>query len=231
MKRTKRSLAITWLTGLSLVLSLTSGIMISDRASAAPNQTARQADKVAPDLRRRVWDSPSPDESVRVILQLSGPASGPLTALLNRNGVHVNKSFKNFNSFAINLPLNVVDELASFDEVHFVSLDTDVQSFGHVTSTTGADDVRTQSGYTLDGSGIGIAILDSGMYSYHKMFGTRIVYNKDFTGQNRVDDPYGHGSHVATAAAGNGSLYSGAYTGIAPNANFINLRVLNCYGI
>src|SRR6266849_752561 len=130
MKRTKRSVAITLLTGLSLALSLTSGIMLDDRASAAPSQAARQADKVASDLRRRVSESRSPFESVSVILQLSGPAGGQLTALLNRNGVHVNKSCRNLDSFAIDLPVNVVDELAAFDEVHFVSSDDQVQSFG-----------------------------------------------------------------------------------------------------
>ena len=230
MKRTTRSIAIISLTCLSLMLSLTGGILLNDRASAAPHQGAGHVDKVASDLRRRVWDSSSPDENVSVILQLNARASGQLRALLNRNGVHVNKSFASFNAFAIELPLNVVDELAAYDEVHFISLDNPVQSFGHITSTTGADDVRAQTGYTLDGSGIGIAILDSGIYSAHKMFGTRVVYNKDFTGENRVDDPYGHGTHVATAAAGNGSLFSGAYTGIASNAKFINLRVLNSLG-
>ncbi len=231
MKRTKRTVALTFLTCLSLLISLTSGIMLNDRASAASKQAGRRGDKVASELRRRVWDSHSPDESMSVILQLNGPASGPLKTLLKRNGVHVNKSFSNFNSHAIELPSSVVDELAAYDEVQVLSLDDEVKSFGHITSTTGADDVRAQTGYTLDGSGIGIAILDSGMYSAHKMFGTRIVYNKDFTGQERVDDPYGHGTHVATAAAGNGTLYSGSYTGIAPNSNLINLRVLNSLGI
>ena len=35
---------------------------------------------------------------------------------------------------------------------------------------------------------------------------------------------------MATAAAGNGTLYNGNYVGIAPNANLINLRVLDSQG-
>src|SRR4029078_1151891 len=58
-----------------------------------------------------------------------------------------------------------------------------------------------------------------------------VVYSEDFTGEGRTDDPYGHGTHVAALAAGNGRLSNAQYTGIAPNADLINLRVLNSQGI
>src|SRR5207244_7306240 len=58
----------------------------------------------------------------------------------------------------------------------------------------------------------------------------RVIANQDFTGENRTDDPYGHGSHVASIAAGNGRVSNAAYLGIAPNAKIINLRVLNSNG-
>src|SRR6185369_11253861 len=106
--------------------------------------------------------------------------------------------------------------------------------------TTGADQIRQSSDVSssglLDGTGIGIAILDSGIDVDHTSFrngsnGVRVVYNEDFTGEGRTDDPYGHGTHVASLAAGNGRISNGAYTGIAPNANLINLRVLNADGV
>src|SRR5207237_2612129 len=111
-------------------------------------------------------------------------------------------------------------------------------SMGNLSATTGADAVRTTSGINvtgLDGTGIGIAILDSGIYKDHTDFldksnNGRVVYSQDFTGENRTDDPYGHGSHVASIAAGSGRVSNAAYLGIAPNANLINLRVLNSQG-
>ena len=129
----------------------------------------------------------------------------------------------------------MVEELASHTEVDSINEDEEVMALGHLTSTTGADDVRTQTSSTgvrttLDGTGIGIAILDSGIYAGHKSLAPRVIYSQDFTGENRVDDPYGHGTHVAASAAGNGSLFNGNYTGIASNANIINLRVLNAQG-
>jgi subtilisin family serine protease len=57
-----------------------------------------------------------------------------------------------------------------------------------------------------------------------------VTFSKDFTGEGRTDDLHGHGSHVATAAAGNEIIGKGKYTGSAPNANLINLRVLNSKG-
>jgi hypothetical protein len=62
------------------------------------------------------------------------------------NGVKVKKSFANFNAFAVELPLNVVDSLSHFSEVSFISVDSEVQSLGgHIAHTSGADNVRPMS--------------------------------------------------------------------------------------
>src|SRR5205085_4605819 len=234
----------------SLAFSLCCSIVMSDirvverraEASAGKNSGHANGNKVSPDLHGKSAGL------VRVILQLNDKPSGPLNALLNRNGVHVRATFSNFNAQAVELPESVVDELASFSEVTYVSVDRATQSLGHVSLTTGADAVRQQTrttttllggttttSYTLDGTGIGIAVLDSGMDSAHKAFlgnddRPRIVVSRDFTGENRTDDPYGHGTHVATIAAGNGRIANAKYIGIAPNANILNLRVLNKQG-
>src|SRR6185369_5027679 len=51
------------------------------------------------------------------------------------------------------------------------------------------------------------------------------------TGEKRTDDPWGHGTHVAAIAAGDGAPTGGAYEGIAPAANLVNLRVLDSTGV
>jgi subtilisin family serine protease len=145
--------------------------------------------------------------------------------------VRIKKQYTNFNTIAVQLPASVIESLNSFPEVEFVSGDDEVRSLGgHVASTSGADDVRSLgTNGPLDGNGVGIAIVDSGIYQDHVAFlkvGTtqsRIVMSVDFTGEGRTDDPYGHGTHVASAAAGNGLVANGRYIGIAPKANIINL--------
>src|SRR2546423_1896637 len=162
---------------LSLVFSLCCGIVISDnrfverRAEASPGKNSGPAtggNKVSPDLRRK---SASTDP-VRVILQLNDKPSGQLNALLNRNGVHVRAAFRNFNSFLVELPTNVVEELASFHEVAFVSPDRTTSVAGHLTATTGAVAVRQQGSapgpaHPLDGPGIRLALPDSGHQAEH----------------------------------------------------------------
>ncbi len=90
--------------------------------------------------------------------------------------------------------------------------------------------------YQLDGKNIGIAILDSGMDTQHQSFrsallqSSRVLVNKDFTGENRTTDNYGHGTHVTSSAAGINPVSGTTYDGVATNANIISLRVLNSRG-
>src|SRR5207245_1531997 len=62
----------------------------------------------------------------------------------------------------------------------------------------------------------------------------RVRYSQDFVGGG-TDDHYGHGEHVAGILAGNAARSTGpnfthTFRGIAPNANLINLRVLDQNG-
>src|SRR2546423_9585520 len=122
---------------LSLVFSLCCGIVISDNrfverraeASSGKNSGHGNGNKVSPDMHGKNAST----NPVRVILQLNGKPSGQLNALLNRNGVHVRAAFHNFNSFLVELPTNVVEELASFHEVAFVSPDRTTSVAGALT--------------------------------------------------------------------------------------------------
>ena len=255
MKPVRRSLIVVWLTAFSLALSLCPGILLETKVSAAANggsnpgsdnsaKLANKESKVSSDLRQKLRGARSNVATVRVILQFNEQVSLQLNGFLGRYGIHVNRHFHNLNMRVVELPQSVIDVLADFPQVSFISLDQEVRSFGHVTATSGADDVRTQTTTsllggttttTLDGTGIGIAVLDSGIDTSHKSFlgkddVSRVVVSKDFTGENRTDDPYGHGTHVAATAAGNGRVANGKYLGIAPNAKIINLRVLDSQG-
>ena len=233
-KNVNRFLPLMLITGFALAIFLfnPAGPSLAQRDN---RKTGGGVEKISPDLQKGAHAKRG--ETLSVVVQLSDKPSGKLRALLNSNGVHLKGHFENLGSMALDLPPSVVDEMAALDEVSFVDNDNDTQVLGHVTTTTGAEQMRTQSGTSakLEGTGIGIAVLDSGLYISHKAFNdhskkSRIVYSRDFTGENRIDDVYGHGTFVAAAAAGNGDAWSGKYTGIAPDAKIINLRVLNSSG-
>ena len=96
-----------------------------------------------------------------------------------------------------------------------------------------------KSGY--NGSGIGVALIDSGVNS-HPDFDlgvlplSRVKYNQSFIpGTSSTADQYGHGTHIAGLIAGDGfsstgPIYTKTFIGIAPLANIVNLRVLDANG-
>ncbi|HYO91404.1 MAG TPA: S8 family peptidase, partial [Pyrinomonadaceae bacterium] len=240
----KSSGILTGIALLSLLLPLcmTASVGANPSSAASQQPTQSRGGKVSTDLAARVRETGG-DELATVILQLNAQPSGQLNALLQRAGVRVKGHFSSFNAKAVELPLRLIDELASFDEVESITPDRQVESKGHVTSTTGAELIRKlpalkgNGTLNVDGTGIGIAVLDSGIYADHLALtdasgGKRTTFTKDFTGENRTDDPYGHGTHVASAAAGNDRTtgQTAIYTGIAPNATLVSLRVLDSQG-
>ncbi|HEX8292443.1 MAG TPA: S8 family serine peptidase, partial [Pyrinomonadaceae bacterium] len=214
------------------------------QAAGAPQTRAdndqRDRGKVSPDLKEKVRGAG--DAPVGILLQLNGPAGERLNAVLNRAGVHVRGRFEHFNSAALDLPASAVEELAALPEVELVAADRPVEVTGHVNTTTGVEAVRAQTTatgaqYSLDGTGIGVAVIDSGVYASHESFlnasgVTRVAASVDFTGYPKTvnSDIYGHGTHVAGLAAGDDNLYGATYNGVAPNARLINLKVLDDYG-
>jgi subtilisin family serine protease len=200
---------------------------------------AKSTRKVAPDLdaaMKKVGNDSLPQG--RVIIQPSPTAPrNAISAKLASLGGRVRQTYRNLNLISAELPLSRVRELEADAAVAWISTDRTVQATGFVEATTGAAQSRTlKSGATMDGAGIGIAIIDSGVYASHSAFASltrsnSILYSKDFTGAGiGSDDLYGHGSHVATLASGGAGFASGAYTGIAPGANLLNLRVLDSAG-
>jgi subtilisin family serine protease len=208
---------------------------------AVPNAAARQdepTDRVSPDLLELARDPEMASRRVRVIVQERAGLDALLAAKLGSE-VKTRGRFDTLGARVLELPAGLVERLSEQSGVRFVSLDRETTSFGHVSRTTGTDDVRETIGTSvtgLDGTGVGIAVLDSGIDTAHTAFrdekggGLRVVYSKDFTGEGRTDDPFGHGTHVASIAAGNGRISRADYIGIAPNANLVNLRVLDSQG-
>ena len=100
--------------------------------------------------------------------------------------------------------------------------------------TVGAASVRQDYGY--DGAGIGIAVVDSGVTSWHDDLsepagGQRVDRFVDLVnGRSLPYDDQGHGTHVAGIIAGNGHDSGGARSGIAPAARLSVFKVLDGTG-
>ena len=79
-----------------------------------------------------------------------------------------------------------------------------------------------------DGTGTRVAVLDTGYDADHPDLADQVVEAQDFTGQG-VADTAGHGTHVASTIAGDGSA-DASRTGMAPGAELLIGKVLGWDG-
>lgn len=132
------------------------------------------------------------------------------------------------NSYVLELPEIYVSELRGIQGVEKVEQDALITAQMNVARETinglWADDMG------LSGRGVGIAVVDTGVYPHKDLVSKRnkIVGFKDFV--NKTPFPYddnGHGTHVAGIIAGDGTESNGKYKGIAIDSNIIGVKVLD----
>ncbi|MEV4758208.1 S8 family serine peptidase [Micromonospora sp. NPDC049559] len=86
-----------------------------------------------------------------------------------------------------------------------------------------------QAGYT--GTGVTVAVLDSGIDATHPDLAGRVRAHQNFTdGEEDDRDLVGHGTHVASTIAGDGTASGGRFKGVAPDAQLLDGKVCTVYG-
>jgi serine protease AprX len=172
------------------------------------------------------------DGTVSVIIQFrAGTDHGNAMKFAKRLKKHLGV----VNGEAVDIPVKLLDQLLERPEVAYVTPDRKNKPAWDDAPQPVNDGIARQN-YGVDGTGIGIAVIDSGVYQHDDlqsadMKSSRIVYSESFVpGDASTNDAYGHGTHVAGILAGNGHDSAGRFYGIAPNANIINLRVLDANG-
>ena len=198
--------------------------------------------KLSPDL------ASSRLEQVDVIVQFkTAPTAEQLKHISARGQVkHI---FDHIHAVHASLALRDVQALESDSSVAYVSPDRIVSAADWNTTQSNIR-LLDMVGWTvnapaawsagLDGTGIGVAIIDSGVSQVDDLMnvnnsGSRIVYSQTFVSTEDPSDYYGHGTHVAGIAGGNGadSSSNGAFQtfkGVAPNINIVDLKVLDQTG-
>jgi len=196
--------------------------------------------KFSVDLHQRV----DANGMVTVIVQhRQMPSNAHLKGMQGR-GATIKSKFHSIRAVTMRVPVSMLAELANDPNVAYITPDrTQKMTANPVTEefATAVEADVAASQYAFDGTGVGVALIDSGIAVHPDLNNasgvSRVVYSQSFVaGDSTTSDAYGHGTHVAGLIGGTGASsgtangYSATYAGMAPNVNFINLRVLDQNG-
>ena len=201
---------------------------------------------VTPAARQRPSAHPHPTVSgplraalSNVIVQARGTDAGAAAAVV-RAGGRVTGALPVVDGVAATVPTAALPGLSATPGV-IVTPDAAVRvqsgtASGNQTSVyrkvVGADDLDAD-GYR--GSGVTVAVVDTGISSVPDLAGRVLPVRDDLTGVTRpcvnlsgepdCTDTYGHGTFMAGIIAGSGAGSGGLYKGMAPDANLVSVKI------
>ncbi|MHA2134609.1 MAG: S8 family serine peptidase [Candidatus Thorarchaeota archaeon] len=246
----RRLLAITLVT----LFIVPSPVLLVSSASV---DSSSEKPLIGPSLAAEIRESPN-DGAIPIVLHFpEGFTSQQMTDALGHEDLsgftlrHIFHLIPKVSAFA---SANTIDDILDIESLVGVSLDQKRSAFDSegelstqiVSTGTGyvhpdvlldADDFRDQ-GY--DGSGITVAVIDSGADGDHTDLDGQIIGFRDMI-NNQDDlepsdgissyDDNGHGTAVSWLVAGNGDASAGEYTGMAPGAELLVIKALDAEGI
>ncbi|MEU6992410.1 S8 family serine peptidase [Streptomyces sp. NPDC046465] len=172
------------------------------------------------------------EKGLKVIVGYEGVAARAKASVRGAGDTTVRRSLKTLNADAVTTPQRDAGDLwkaltdgsgqKDIDRVWLdgsrkATLDKSVKQIGA--------DKAWDAGY--DGKGVRIAVLDTGVDATHPDLKGQVVAEKNFSGSPDTKDRYGHGTHVASIAAGTGAKSGGKFKGVAPGAKLLNGKVLD----
>ena len=228
-----------WCAVLLLGLALTAS---PSRANAHWGGRSRPRPTKSRDTACRLPARPAAHGRASVIVQMSGEWTPARRAQLAALGADVYRRLPLIHAAALRLPARSLGRLAALPFVTHLSSDGPVQKCDEFTvSSSGAGYTCTST--SLDGSGVTVAVVDSGVKSAAPDLSargpstaSRVLAAVSFCPTDAATgDACGHGTHVAGIVAGNGEASAGSqyyrtFYGIARNANLVSVKVLNSQG-
>lgn len=227
------------------VLAVVTGPSSAIAGGPPPGGQASRVDRVGqtdhPKLDRHLNDRAGHHGWSRVII--TAHPSADVSKDVVRLGGRLGRRLALIYGRVVELPNAMLQKLA--DHPGIVRIDHDRPTGGlmsRVSTLTGARTVHRTYGF--DGAGVGVAVIDSGITSWHDDLtydglnsmvhtngGQRVAAFVDFVnGSPAPYDDNGHGTHVSGIIAGNGYDSRGDHVGMAPAAHLVSLKVLDREG-
>ena len=200
----------------------------------------------------------APQSNVSVIVQKNVQGDLSVEQEIAKLGGTVTRDLHIINAFAADLPAGQAAFLSTNPAVRWISLDAPVEkslvsnlicpdctgtallqnAYDYSTNANKVWNNNTNTGAWLQGQGVGVAVVDSGINNNADLNVKNSLTQSRLVVQARVNknatsttDNFGHGTLVSGVIAGNGSLSVGSYIGIAPQANIIGVKVADDNGM
>ncbi len=186
-------------------------------------------------------------KAARVIVSFVGGLSPGNRAQLASLGCDIYRNLSIIHSAALSVPQGNLGKLSALSFVKNVTPDVAVSKCDAFTMAASEDTQAYSANTKLTGSGVTVAVLDSGIQTANPDLAPATGAAKGTvralasvsmiggTGPAATNDQCGHGTHVAGIIGGNGAQSSTpnctqTFYGIARNVNLVNVRVLDGTG-
>jgi serine protease AprX len=178
---------------------------------------------------------------VIAMIKLDGQAKGKVKVLEKVLGeLNIKDVYSVIPGFSAKMSKKQIKVLAALSDTIQIEPDLEVHAFLDKSTTWfGVQNARTDFG--VDGNADGnptyskddvvVAVIDTGICANHQDLDSgKVIGWKDYVNNQAAPyDDNGHGCHVASIATGEGQA-NPAYTGVAPGAALVGVKVLNSAG-
>lgn len=214
------------------------------------------ADTLSDDL-EQVLSHSDADDDVRVLVQLDRPADVDVVRAHERHAgdFDVARRYEHLDGYAATMTARQVRGLTRRGDVLAIEPDREVRALLDTAKVElGVEATTAEFGVDGDGDGhprryskndVVIAVIDTGVdWGHEDLDEGKVLVGKNFlsslssgctapnpAGHDDHDDGVskGHGTHVASIAAGSGDAGTG-FAGVAPGAAIVSLKALDCKG-
>lgn len=168
--------------------------------------------------------------SIRVLIQYKNIQDSITKKISSYKGTIIS-IIQSCNLICANISSNAIERLLEYPEIEYICLDQYFYLCGMSVET--ANKVKLSSKINISGKGVGVGIVDSGVYPHRDLTlpFNRIATFKDLI--NNYSNPYddnGHGTCTCGIISGNGGSSNGMYRGVAPNATLHCIKAFDSLG-
>lgn len=161
----------------------------------------------------------SPYKNHRVLIKYSNFPDSIIKKVKSYKGITI-RQIDSCEIICASLNSKSIERLLEFPEIKYICLDEYLFLCGM--SVLSANKVRFKNDTHLSGKGVGIGIIDTGVYPHKDLTLPKGRIYTFYDLINSLSYPYddnGHGTSVCGVIAGNGESSNGVYKGIASEAN------------